>query len=475
MTTLMVRNLPEMVSQQEVVEELNRSGFAGLFDFCYAPIKSFQTRRSAGFAFVNFITPVAAQEFKSRWHRSRRFGMQRDSRTLDVSPAIVQGKEANMAGAGTSRIRRIRNTAFKPFVAGESGGAGCSSEEQLPRPRKGRAARAASAAAARAAAGEEGGVDERPAAQRKAGKEKMSQERARAGSGGHPEDCSSDAAPRASGSQRSGGAGGTAHATSAALSAASSTQVVAPRAAEEAAHAASPLPPGAVLARAVAPPLHPTVVQVSVTSPAVFAAAALGPVVPWVLPGAAAAAAMPAVARVPGLQLPMSSPAPCDQGPGARAASAAAPAPTVPGGGGAAASAVEPPGVEASGGDLGLLSTQVLVSTGSIGHPWMCGPRCKYAAKDRGCKDGLMCDHCHLCALSGAPRVSVVRLGPVPAEVGAVARGCARGRKRNSGAAAPAANAIAAPPSSSAAVGAATPGCGPQQQATQLPAGRRSA
>lgn len=36
-------------------------------------------------------------------------------------------------------------------------------------------------------------------------------------------------------------------------------------------------------------------------------------------------------------------------------------------------------------------------SVGSTGHPKCCGPACKYAMKPRGCKDGRLCSHCHLC------------------------------------------------------------------------------
>lgn len=39
----------------------------------------------------------------------------------------------------------------------------------------------------------------------------------------------------------------------------------------------------------------------------------------------------------------------------------------------------------------------MLLSKGSIGHPYTCGEACKYASKPRGCKDGLACDRCHLC------------------------------------------------------------------------------
>mmetsp|Transcript_21968 Transcript_21968/g.51526 ORF Transcript_21968/g.51526 Transcript_21968/m.51526 type:complete len:244 (+) Transcript_21968:84-815(+) len=36
-------------------------------------------------------------------------------------------------------------------------------------------------------------------------------------------------------------------------------------------------------------------------------------------------------------------------------------------------------------------------SRGSVGHPYTCSAPCKYVRKSRGCKDGDLCSHCHLC------------------------------------------------------------------------------
>jgi len=36
-------------------------------------------------------------------------------------------------------------------------------------------------------------------------------------------------------------------------------------------------------------------------------------------------------------------------------------------------------------------------SVGSLNHPHSCGPPCKYAWKNKGCKDGYLCTRCHLC------------------------------------------------------------------------------
>lgn len=43
------------------------------------------------------------------------------------------------------------------------------------------------------------------------------------------------------------------------------------------------------------------------------------------------------------------------------------------------------------------LEMPMAMNPGSLGHPYSCGPACKYVLKSRGCKDGDNCTHCHLC------------------------------------------------------------------------------
>jgi len=114
-TTLMVRNLPETVTQGRFIEELKRTGFDNMFDFCYVPTRSFKYHQGVGFAFVNFVNSLAAKVFLDRWHKSRRFNMRSGASWLNVSRARVQGRDANMTEAGSSRMLRIRNRSFKPF------------------------------------------------------------------------------------------------------------------------------------------------------------------------------------------------------------------------------------------------------------------------------------------------------------------------------------------------------------------------
>jgi len=112
-STVMIRNLPSKLSQQQLLEELNRCGFAACYDFCYMPC-SFQTEENQGIAFVNFTSPAKASELLRSWHRARPLGST-TSPELSVAPAAVQGLEANLRALG-SRLRRIRNPKLRPFV-----------------------------------------------------------------------------------------------------------------------------------------------------------------------------------------------------------------------------------------------------------------------------------------------------------------------------------------------------------------------
>mmetsp|Transcript_127416 Transcript_127416/g.318100 ORF Transcript_127416/g.318100 Transcript_127416/m.318100 type:complete len:292 (-) Transcript_127416:122-997(-) len=51
-----------------------------------------------------------------------------------------------------------------------------------------------------------------------------------------------------------------------------------------------------------------------------------------------------------------------------------------------------------------LSSAPACPSTGSLGHPYTCARACKFHTKPRGCKDGALCAHCHLCHWTYTPK-----------------------------------------------------------------------
>eukprot|EP00747_Dinoflagellata_sp_TGD_P152059 gnl/TRDRNA2_/TRDRNA2_177261_c0_seq3.p1 gnl/TRDRNA2_/TRDRNA2_177261_c0~~gnl/TRDRNA2_/TRDRNA2_177261_c0_seq3.p1 ORF type:complete len:522 (+),score=90.24 gnl/TRDRNA2_/TRDRNA2_177261_c0_seq3:59-1624(+) len=117
-TTLMIRNLPLAVNQSDLLQELDKTGFAGLYDFCYAP-SCFISGETKGFAFVNMITEEDATAFVNSWHASRHWSMKEREPALNISIASLQGLEANVVKWSAPRMKRIRNPNFRPFVAYE--------------------------------------------------------------------------------------------------------------------------------------------------------------------------------------------------------------------------------------------------------------------------------------------------------------------------------------------------------------------
>jgi len=122
-TTVMLQNLLKTMTQTMLLEELNKTGFHGLYNFCYCPA-DFKTRISKGFAFVNFNTAADTHAFRAAWASKRAFGgpmvvsakSRCEATYINVKPAAVQGLEANLEQLNNSRMKRIRCPELRPFV-----------------------------------------------------------------------------------------------------------------------------------------------------------------------------------------------------------------------------------------------------------------------------------------------------------------------------------------------------------------------
>ncbi|CAK0908551.1 unnamed protein product [Prorocentrum cordatum] len=93
--TVMIRQLPRQYTQLMFLEELNRRGFEGLFDFVYIPFDG-KKDANVGYGFVNFTELEHAERFRSEFdgmylaHPLRNHG-----KPLRIHPAAMQGYEAN--------------------------------------------------------------------------------------------------------------------------------------------------------------------------------------------------------------------------------------------------------------------------------------------------------------------------------------------------------------------------------------------
>eukprot|EP00747_Dinoflagellata_sp_TGD_P063162 gnl/TRDRNA2_/TRDRNA2_153336_c1_seq4.p1 gnl/TRDRNA2_/TRDRNA2_153336_c1~~gnl/TRDRNA2_/TRDRNA2_153336_c1_seq4.p1 ORF type:complete len:499 (-),score=89.05 gnl/TRDRNA2_/TRDRNA2_153336_c1_seq4:236-1681(-) len=102
--TIMMRNLPNKYTQQQLIEEINNKGFLGTYDFLYLPIDP-DTNVNRGYAFVNFCHPSNAVQFKAEFD-GRQMALFDSSKFVTVTPATLQGFDANYAHYANARVNR---------------------------------------------------------------------------------------------------------------------------------------------------------------------------------------------------------------------------------------------------------------------------------------------------------------------------------------------------------------------------------
>jgi len=102
--TVMMRNLPNKFTQQLLIEEMDAAGFWGLYDFLYLPIDP-ETGANKGYSFLNFVDPSYAWIFRVTFE-GRRLGRFNSNKVVTITPAALQGFEANYAHYSSSRVSR---------------------------------------------------------------------------------------------------------------------------------------------------------------------------------------------------------------------------------------------------------------------------------------------------------------------------------------------------------------------------------
>jgi len=120
-TTVMLRNIPNRLCQLELIAELEELGFSGTFDFVYIPMDNGRKHRGSsrgslsnvGYAFVNFVCASWAERCTAVFQDHSFPG---SSRVTRVSPAHVQGLEANMAHFASSAVTSQRLQQRRPVV-----------------------------------------------------------------------------------------------------------------------------------------------------------------------------------------------------------------------------------------------------------------------------------------------------------------------------------------------------------------------
>jgi len=102
--TVMLRNIPNKVSQQVLLQELDDCGLARGYDFLYLPIDP-ETNANRGYAFINFLNPGLAMMFRMAFE-GRKFRDFRSDKVMSTVPAALQGFEANHAHYSRARVNQ---------------------------------------------------------------------------------------------------------------------------------------------------------------------------------------------------------------------------------------------------------------------------------------------------------------------------------------------------------------------------------
>jgi hypothetical protein len=125
-TTVMLRNVPYAEGQLGVLALVEERGFAGRFDFFYAPL-DFSSSNNLGYAFVNLLDAEAVSEFFAVFDGLR---IDRDGwgqKDLQVCWARVQGYSPNVEHYRNSPVNDMPEN-FRPMIFDSNG-------RQIPFPR----------------------------------------------------------------------------------------------------------------------------------------------------------------------------------------------------------------------------------------------------------------------------------------------------------------------------------------------------
>lgn len=118
-TSLMISNIPCRVSQERVIEAVNRLGFEGAYDFVYIPTgcrTGPKRSLNMGYGFINFISPELASRFAQAFD-GYRFEGSVGLRGCTCRPARAQGFRANVRFAAQSILRHgYRHGYGKPML-----------------------------------------------------------------------------------------------------------------------------------------------------------------------------------------------------------------------------------------------------------------------------------------------------------------------------------------------------------------------
>jgi len=114
MTTIMLRNIPNRYTQASLLQEINKAGFEGTYDFFYLPMDT-QNRTNVGYAFINFVSPEELERFTMLF-AGYSFEDHASQKVARVSLAHIQGFIENVRHFSHRAVSQSRNSQYRPVV-----------------------------------------------------------------------------------------------------------------------------------------------------------------------------------------------------------------------------------------------------------------------------------------------------------------------------------------------------------------------
>jgi len=121
-TTVMIRNIPRKCNQRMLMTDITAVGYGGKVDFLYVPT-DISSAKNLGYAFINFMAPCFASEFRERFHKKHLTSLRGSRAGLSVTFAVIQGLEANIENViKNASVHRIRNPEYLPLMLNKEHG-----------------------------------------------------------------------------------------------------------------------------------------------------------------------------------------------------------------------------------------------------------------------------------------------------------------------------------------------------------------
>jgi hypothetical protein len=113
--TLMISGLPKTMTQNDFFLELNLSGCADTFNYCYVPKRSMYLIQ--GLAYINFKSFIYAKYFITKWSNKIYPNLYKNKKPLIIKLAKIQGRIANL-DEWWRKHNKINNKCNIPFGFG---------------------------------------------------------------------------------------------------------------------------------------------------------------------------------------------------------------------------------------------------------------------------------------------------------------------------------------------------------------------